>query len=132
MTREIKRLLMAVPIASKLAAGKVYAGHTKRSADDHSFTPGFFDAGGNEWAVACWAVGKDTMAQFDSLIAAYPAAKVVSWLDGDGSPEQELAKLGLSRPVPPMGGGGGIKIDEALEIKLSASTAIADTTDDKI
>ena len=107
MPKEIKRLLMAVPLASRLAAGKVYSGHTKQPADDHSFTAGFFDAGNNEWAVACWAVDKAAMAQFDLLLAAYPAAKVLSWLDAESSPEQQLAVLGLSRPVQEFGGGGG-------------------------
>lgn len=114
MARDIKRLLMAVPVASKLTAAKVYSAHTKNPADDHSFTTGFFDAGNNEWAVACWAVDKSAMAQFDALLAAYPAAKVVSWLDSESSPEQQLASLGLSRPVPQVpsgGGGGGIKLD---------------------
>ena len=114
MPREIKRLMMAVPVASKLTAAKVYSAHTQNPADDDSFTAGFFDAGNNEWAVACWAVDKAAMAQFDALLAAYPAAKVMTWLDSESSPEAELAKLGLSRPVPqmPVGGGGdGIKLE---------------------
>jgi hypothetical protein len=99
MANEIKRILMAVPLASKVAAGKVYSAYTKNAADDDSFTAGFFDAIYNEWAVACWAVDKETMAQFDSLLQAYPAAKVLSWMDGESTPEQQLTALGLSRPV---------------------------------
>lgn len=96
---EIQRVLIAVPVAKSLLAGKEYTKRTGNPADDFSFTSGFFDAGNAEWAVACWAIDKTTVAQFDALIAAYPEAKVAKWLDSISSPEQELAGLGLSRPA---------------------------------
>lgn len=99
MPKEIQRVLIAVPIAKSLLAGKEYTKRTGNPADDYSFSVGFFDTGNNEWGVACWAIDKTTVAQFDALIAAYPEAKVSKWLDGVSSPEQELAALGLSRPV---------------------------------
>lgn len=111
MNKELQRVLIAVPIAKRVLAGKEYTKHTKNAADDDSFTAGYFDAGNAEWGVACWAIDKTTVAQFDALIAAYPAAKVRKWLDAESSPEQQLTELGLSRPVAPMGGGGGGKLE---------------------
>lgn len=99
MAKQLQWVLVAVPIAKRILAGKEYTKHTKNAADDDSFTGGYFDAGNAEWGVACWAIDKTTVAQFDALIAAYPEAKVAKWMDAVSIPEQELAKLGLSRPV---------------------------------
>jgi len=92
------RVLIAVPVGSKLAAGINYAGKTGKSADSDSFTGGYM-VGGQEWAVACWGVDSEGQKNFDQLIAAFPGAKVVKWPAKDSPPEAELAKLGITRPV---------------------------------
>jgi hypothetical protein len=102
--RVTHRVIIAVPVTSKLAAGLVYAAKTKKSADNNSFTAGFFDGQYNEWAVACWGVDSKGQLDFDTLLAAYPVAKVIMWADEDATPEDQLAGLGLSRPLVDMGG----------------------------
>lgn len=91
------RVLIAIPIASKAAAGSIYAQRTGKSADNDSFTPGF-KVGSAEWAVACWGVDEEGQKQFDQLLAAYPSAKVFKWADKDATPEQRLASLGIDPP----------------------------------
>ncbi len=103
MAKQLQWVMIAVPAGKKLLAGKSVSQHSKNPADDDSFTAGFFDAQQSEWAIACWAIDKSTVTRFDALIAAHPDAKVAKWLDGVSTTEQELVKLGLSRPVLQMG-----------------------------
>lgn len=101
------RMLIIVPVARKIDAGKEYTKISKEPADDYSFSGGFFDRNGAEFAVAIWPVPQGVKDARFAALKAIPGATFTEWPDDPRiETVEKLATMGLSRPIVDITAGG--------------------------